>query len=248
MSKPTSGKSGFVYIFMNPLFPNWVKIGKAKNWSTRLKNYQQYVPEDYVVFATLKTDDAGAMERLIHTTLKFKYGKERKSKEFFCVDVTTALNVLRNLAIECKQIQGLSEYVDGQVSAIYDSDGKRHEIPIDRTRGIKFRSSIKGPPIYMAVRNKEYVVLKGSELHEMTDNLKTSEAPAIVSIRRDREALESDPTRCASGRLLVDVPFKSSSRALAVMLGYSAVQGPKYWKDEEGRPLSDYLVRTEAQK
>ncbi|MBQ6008815.1 MAG: GIY-YIG nuclease family protein [Kiritimatiellae bacterium] len=79
MSKPTSGKPGFVYIFMNPLFPNWVKIGKAKNWSTRLKNYQQYVPEDYEPVATLKTSNMDKVEKLIHGLLEVCEERDKRS-------------------------------------------------------------------------------------------------------------------------------------------------------------------------
>jgi len=240
MSKPTSGKPGFVYIFMNPLFPNWVKIGKAKNWSTRLKNYQQYVPEDYEPVATLKTSNMDKVEKLIHGLLEVC--EERRQKEFFCIDADTAINVLLNVARTIDEVGGLKLYADGQVSVAYGLEGEPHPIQTDKTHGVKFHSSIKGSEVYMTVRDGEFFVLKGSKLRSMTDSLRTSEVQSIASIRRDRVELENDPTRCKNGKLLVNVSFRSSSRALAVMLGCSAVQGPKYWEDDEGRPLSDYLV------
>jgi hypothetical protein len=93
----------------------------------------------------------------------------------------------------------------------------------------------------MTFKDGQYTVLKGSKFYPMTDSLRTSESSAIASIRSTRESIESDPTRFSDGKLLVDLPFSSASRALAVMLGYSSVQGPAYWVDEEGTPLASYL-------
>ena len=232
---------GFVYVFSNPLFPQWVKIGRAANWQERLKDYQQYAPEDFVPIATLKTSDMVKAEQLVHGLLEFR---ERRQKEFFCIPSETAISVLRSVATTIGEIGGLTLYEDGAKSVLFRKDGSQYSCRANpKVQGVEFHANIRGGTcIRMEVRGDEYVVLKGSKLRQMTDSLRTSEINSIASIRADREAIEADPTKCSqAGRLLADVPFKSSSRALAVMLGRSAVQGPRFWVDEEGRSLSEYL-------
>lgn len=241
MKNPTkSSKAGFVYAFRNPLFPQWIKIGKAKNWSKRLKDCQTYSPFDFEPIATVKTSDMSAMENIIHKLLKFK---ETSKKEFFCIPSETAINVLRAVAEQCGEISGLTLYTDSIPSECYTNDGKkRTTVPADKLSGVIFSSAVKSRHnVRMTFKDGQYTVLKGSKFYPMTDSLRTSENSAIASIRTTRESIESDPTRFSDGMLLVDLPFSSASRALAVMLGYSSVQGPAYWVDEEGTPLASYL-------
>lgn len=235
-----SSKAGFVYAFRNPLFPQWIKIGKAKSWSKRLKDCQTYAPFDFEPIATVKTSDMDGMETVVHKILE---KKEVYKKEFFCIDAETAINKLQLVAEQFGELSGLTLYTDSIPSECFTKEGKkRSTAPTDKLTGVIFTSAVKSRhKVKMAFIKGQYTVLKGSKFYPMTDSLRTSESSAIASIRATRESIESDHTRCANGVLLADVSFTSSSRALAVMLGYSSVQGPAYWIDDEGTPLATYL-------
>ena len=243
MKKQNSSNVGFVYAFRNPLFSQWIKIGKAKDWVKRLKTCQTYSPLDFEPIATLKTSNMTKIERIIHNLLQCK---EVYKKEFFCIDSDVAIDVLKCVSRQCGELSGLVLYTDGIPSECYTPNGEKvSTAPAIKLNGVIFSSAIKSKhKVKMTYKNERYVVLKGSTFYPMTDSLKSSENSAIASIRTTRESIENDPTLFADGILLADIPFKSSSRALAVMLGYSSVQGPAYWVDDEGTPLATYLCNS----
>lgn len=223
------GKAGYVYVFANPCIRGWVKIGIAGDWRKRLKNYQQYVPEDYYPVATLKTANCRAVEHYIHKVLgKFL----SKKKEFLQLTPDDAANHLKEIAELMKELAGFERHDRGATK----SD--------EAFRGIIFHAAKKGSDIRMKVRNLDcFTILKGSKLMPMGEAMKTGSKPYAVSLRDTRTRLESDPNTVKDGTLIRDFDFVSPSRALAVMLGVSAMQGPQYWIDKDGRPLADYLPK-----
>ncbi len=247
-----SNKRGYVYVFANPSFPDWVKVGKTKDWNKRIKNGNTYTPFDFYPVAILETSDMDAVELKIHKMLKIY---EQFKKEFFCVK-TRVHRVLDLLFLEAQsrgELEGLTvfrryrENDDVVPDYTYDANGRQIKIKANpKLYKTLFHAARSDTNIKMRVDfNNRFVVLKGSRLEQMTDALRTATHQARVSIRNERKRLENNRNKVrdtARGKILIcDEAFKSSSRALAVMLGCSAMQGPEYWIDNDGKRLSDYL-------
>lgn len=228
------GKAGYVYIFANPCIKGWVKIGVARNWRKRLKDYQTYAPEDFYPVATLKTADWRLIEKCLHGLLGASIPKK---KEFFRLSTEKAADILKNAAEMRTELAGFERH---------DRSGSKPGAKPDATpkvlKGIVFRAAKKNSDVRVVVKSPDrYTVLKGSRLEPMNEFLRTAETQCAVSIRKARAALESDQNAVKNGVLLRDVDFGSSSRALAVMLGVSSMPGPEALLDKDGRPLKDYL-------
>lgn len=57
---------GTVYVIVNPLFDNWVKIGCSKNLPIREKSYQTYSPGKYSVYAYIIFEKCYQLEQKLH--------------------------------------------------------------------------------------------------------------------------------------------------------------------------------------
>ena len=57
---------GTVYVIVNPLFDNWVKIGCSKNLPIREKSYQTYSPGKYSVDAYIIFEKCYQLEQKLH--------------------------------------------------------------------------------------------------------------------------------------------------------------------------------------
>lgn len=94
-------KAGYVYILTNPSFrKDWVKIGKsARPVNTRCKELDNTaVPLPFEVYATLKTEEFGNAEKLIHKMIdRFTKKRIRKNREFFNIEPDAALDILRDV-------------------------------------------------------------------------------------------------------------------------------------------------------
>lgn len=232
--------SGYVYIFANPSFPEWVKIGKSKDWRKRLRNCQTYAPDDWYAVATLKTSAMSQVETDMHTLIG---GHEQSKKEFFNTNEVSAANDLRILASNRGELEGFTLFRNGIPAEGCDKDGFSEGIPLPKPlRETTFHAKQKNTSITMRVLGAErFAVMKGSALEPLKDSLANPKTAAAESVRDVRLSIERDPAKVKDGRLLCDIEFPSPSRALAVMLGYAAVQGPAYWVDDSGKPLADYL-------
>lgn len=238
-----NGKAGYVYVFASPSLKGWVKVGGSSasregGWEGRLKNYQTYAPEDYYPVATLKTVDWHRSEKLFQRQLAAS-GFEQ-SKEFFKISSKMASELLRIFAETANEpSKEFRSYVNGMMVRD-DSSGK----VLKSLKGRVFHAAKKGSDIRMKVKRLDcFTVLKGSKLMPMGEALRNEKKPYAVSLRNTRTRLESDPNTVKDGTLISDFDFGSSSRALAVMLGVSSMQGPQYWIDKDGRPLADYLPK-----
>jgi hypothetical protein len=75
--------SGFVYIITNPVFPKWVKVGKADVTRKRLKGYQTGDPmRAYEVFTDYAVAHRADAEDAAHRILKRQY--TRRNEWFEC--------------------------------------------------------------------------------------------------------------------------------------------------------------------
>jgi hypothetical protein len=90
---------GFVYILLNPSFPNHVKIGRtARDPQKRASELsrQTGVPDDFIVLYDEIVADAKEVEKLLHA--KFSAYRPKKNKEFFQIPPKEAIKALQELS------------------------------------------------------------------------------------------------------------------------------------------------------
>ncbi|MEO8382544.1 MAG: GIY-YIG nuclease family protein [Acidobacteriota bacterium] len=90
---------GFVYILLNPAFPDRIKIGRTTRPTLDRANElsrQTGVPERYVVIYDHLVGDCQAVELALH--LRFAASRASQSKEFFRVQPKDAILALQSLA------------------------------------------------------------------------------------------------------------------------------------------------------
>ena len=67
-------KRGFVYVITHPAFPGYVKIGRAYNPESRLRQYQTGCPHrGYELYAAIYFEDCYMAEKEIHARLDESY-------------------------------------------------------------------------------------------------------------------------------------------------------------------------------
>ena len=94
-------EQSYIYIFTNPSFrEDWVKIGKTKNVSERLRSLDNTsVPLPFEKYATLKTSKYNEAEELVHDLIdKFTTRRIRKNREFFNLTPQEALDIFCKVA------------------------------------------------------------------------------------------------------------------------------------------------------
>jgi hypothetical protein len=88
-------KKGFIYVLVNPAWPNWVKIGQTDTPDKRLKQFWTATPHRDHEFVYLKeTNDMDKAERQAHTIAE---SKTKRKNEWFKLTVEQAIEVLDNL-------------------------------------------------------------------------------------------------------------------------------------------------------
>jgi len=86
---PHNDGPGWVYIVVNPLFPDWVKIGCTKNHNQRRRSFQTYAPEDYdMVDKHHSTELCYRDEQKVHEKLE-SLGIEKR-REWFKMSIEDA--------------------------------------------------------------------------------------------------------------------------------------------------------------
>ena len=97
--------AGFIYIMSNPAYSR-IKIGKSTKDPTQDRVgelYQTGVPEPMKVEYYAFVEDENLLERLIHQL--FDAERPNKSREFFELDVPTAIESIRKFAAESSPIK-----------------------------------------------------------------------------------------------------------------------------------------------
>lgn len=99
---------GWVYVFSNKSLKGQVKIGYTTTHPQQRASelHTTAIPTPFLVEYEVKTDDCESLERSVHTQLKNK--RVSKNREFFRVDVPTAIAVVK----ECAQ----GDYISEQIS------------------------------------------------------------------------------------------------------------------------------------
>jgi hypothetical protein len=130
-------KKGYIYILINPAFPDYVKFGKTtKDSETRAKEISRGagVPAPYRVAWDVLVTDCDQVERLVHQKL-FRL-RARNDREFFVLPLREAISVLMDLTapFRCTGIassstssllsqgEGLSSWTKTSTNAIQPPD------------------------------------------------------------------------------------------------------------------------------
>ncbi len=130
MNKSKEDSQGYVYILTNPSFrEDWVKIGKSSRpvdvRSKELDNTA--VPLPFEIYATLKTEKYGKVEKIIHKQIdRLTDLRIRQNREFFNIAPSVALDIMRDTADLLEENSELAVYVDGKpvISKSKDEDQK----------------------------------------------------------------------------------------------------------------------------
>lgn len=99
MDQKDEGNKGYVYIFLNPAFPGFVKVGKTtKDPETRAREVSlgSGVPAPYAVAWDALVSDCHKVERLLHQELA--HSRARADREFFAIPLKKAIAVASRIA------------------------------------------------------------------------------------------------------------------------------------------------------
>ena len=97
--KAPIGQKGYVYILFNPVFPDFVKVGKAASVAERLITLNQAVPLNFQPKYVLASTAYEAAEGLVHSYLYAKgCHRDQDNKEFFWCSVKDALHEMKKVA------------------------------------------------------------------------------------------------------------------------------------------------------
>ena len=91
--------AGFVYIMSNPAFPNLIKIGKSRKDPTtdRVTELNQTgVPQPFKVEYYALVENENYLEQKLHEF--YDSQRPNKSREFFSVDCSEAIETIRSLS------------------------------------------------------------------------------------------------------------------------------------------------------
>jgi hypothetical protein len=92
----TSIKEGFVYIIINPSYPEWIKAGMSIDYEKRLNVYNQYDPESkYSIISLRWTADRRRSDQNLLDLLA-KISIDRKG-EWFKIDKNVSINLFESL-------------------------------------------------------------------------------------------------------------------------------------------------------
>jgi len=93
----TTIKEGFVYIIINPSYPEWIKAGMSFDYEKRLNIYNQYDPESkYSIISLRWTADRRLAESNLLKLLA-SHSKDRKG-EWFKIDKDVSINLFNSLS------------------------------------------------------------------------------------------------------------------------------------------------------
>lgn len=224
--KDTKSKtSGFIYIFTNPAFPEYVKIGYATDWKKRCKELSRptQVPYSFSAYAVYKVDQPLADKDLhklidklnpdLRTIEKNVDGKDRV-REFFVMSAEEAFSLLECIA----KISGTTKRLK--------KIKKERQVTTDQKEANEIRETAMRGPFRFSVCK----IPVGSEIIYTADE---SVRPVVVD---DRHIEYNEKTYTMSALVK---ELKPNS--------YSYTLGP-YWFTYKGERLTDRRDRIEAEK
>lgn len=210
---------GVIYILTNPSFPEYVKIGYAKDIEQRLLqlNRSETIPFAFRVYATYDVV-APLSDLILHDlidglnpdlrAIETFYGKKR-TREFYEMTPEYAYNILSSIA-----------KLSGTESRLKRIKPEGHEVEDIKIAEEAEKAYRKGPFTFSSIGVKS-----GEEIVFVSD-------PSITATVVDDKHIRIGET------------VTSLSGAAKSILHKNALQGPKYWS-YKGRILDD--IRTEKE-
>jgi hypothetical protein len=90
-----SKHSGFVYVLVSPTFPDYVKIGRAKDLRNRLSSYQTSNPyRDFEYYFTIPVEDTRPYEKHFY---KMFSSNHKMSHEWYQIEPNQAKDIIISL-------------------------------------------------------------------------------------------------------------------------------------------------------
>ena len=88
----TRSPKGYVYVIVNDAWPDWVKVGCAKDADDRLNGYQTHSPHrDYRRIAVIQTGNRYEKEADMHKV--FEHFSDQRKGEWFKIDRLDAIKL-----------------------------------------------------------------------------------------------------------------------------------------------------------
>ncbi len=223
-------KKGYVYILTNPSFrEDWVKIGKSSRpVDIRSKElYNTAIPLPYEIYATVKTSKYNELEKNIHKMLTELADKRiNPSREFFNIKPDKALEYLTDLA---------NLIDDAEIDAPDDS------VNFKKSRKNKGKYIVETDELFYldngickgqmkVVDSNKFVLLEGSVI----DPKIYSNESQIKNLRKKYSGYIKNDV------VIKDIEFSSPSTAGEIIRG-GAVNGKRYWRTKDNKPLIDFI-------
>jgi hypothetical protein len=181
-------RNGFVYILLNPSFPDQLKIGRTAREPVKRANElsrQTGVPSDYVVLYYEVVNDAIKVESLMHN----KYSEYRisKRKEFFRIPIKDAIVSLQTIskAFPISEEEELSTDLTDHFIKYF---GNYLDPCINRIRFIQLPNLCFLDITYMRHSDKK-AIIKQEEIP--LGGIKSPEKPTLETLRENESLLKS---------------------------------------------------------
>ena len=207
-----------------------VKIGNAKDFTSRLGSLNTAVYENFDFHLGIKTDDVVGLEGIIHTALQDYriVTRDGDQTEFFACPLNEVIARIKNLIVRGHKVD-VEEYKGGKVigrsGAKIRANIKRHE-----------NASVKvtKPAVAQAVKAKAFSfsdvgISSGTKLVFVPTGVK-------VTVLNDKEIKYKNAPYSLSGFCKVFMPNRNAS---------GAYQGPKYFS-YNGKTLLDIRKEKET--
>jgi hypothetical protein len=109
MFRRSNSPEGWIYVLTHPSFEGWVKIGKTRNLTNRLRSYNtgapipeyHYVIERHFPEGDVPHPDALGIEQFIHQSLRAERNNEGQNREWYEFSIDEAVG----------QIEGMVNYL-----------------------------------------------------------------------------------------------------------------------------------------
>ena len=231
--------AGDIYIFVNPAFPNLVKIGYSDNFEKRLKqlNSNSGLPDPFHVYATYKVKKR--LEDLkLHKLIDFLDAslKHVPNKEFYDMSPEKAYAILSAIA----EINGDEDllvlnplnddfFTDVNDSDTHDEDGIVPDGTYHMCRKVK-RWNNREVEATAIVRNGKWIVQPGSVICPVYGKGDKT----VAHIQNVRKSV-----RIEDNILKEEVTFDAPSTAAGFAIG-GPVNGWAYWMTEDGVLIEEF--------
>ncbi|MBQ3777238.1 MAG: GIY-YIG nuclease family protein [Fibrobacter sp.] len=213
---------GFIYIFTNPSFPEWVKIGFAQNVEARLKqlNASSATPFAFRAYATYEVEQEltdKSLHQIIDTlnpdlrSIENYEGKKR-TREFYAMSSEDAYSLLAAIAKISGTESRLKKWTPSNKEAKEETEAK------------EIKDEARKPPFDFL----KYGIKAGSKLTYVNDK------SIVVTVLDGRHVKYGNETTSISG-------------LAERLMNCKSIQGTRYFKYKD-EVLTDYRDRIDSKK